>query len=250
MRYFVADRGNSRLKVAIYQGHNRLFYDAYSSFASCPLGELVERFGTIDAAIVSSSGEATEAFVAELKELLNGPVVDMDHTTPLPIKNLYGTPQTLGLDRLIVAAAAVEKFPQRDIIIFDLGTAMTIDNVTKDREFLGGGISPGLAMRFRALNHFTERLPLLSGSEIDSLYSNYSESRIPSSTSEALFYGVVRGIVNEIEGYLQQNCEKVPFFTGGDALFFEKLIKMSIFVDSEASLLGLRAILERICLDE
>ncbi len=250
MRYLVVDRGNSRLKVAIYHDKEMCFSAIYDSFESCDIELLTSREGGVDAAIVASSGEQSSTFIQRIHSCGVSKVVEMSHKTPLAIKNLYGSPQTLGVDRLIVAAAAAEKFPKKDIIIFDLGTAVTIDYVNTLGEFLGGSISPGLTMRFKALNHFTERLPLLSESEIESLYDNYSQEYVPRTTKEALFYGVVRGMVNEIEGYLRQNCEKVPFFTGGNAFFFEKVIKMSIFVDSEASLTGLRAILKRICLEE
>ncbi len=169
-------------------------------------------------------------------------ILNLDHSTPVPIKNLYATPDTLGMDRLAAAVGANVMFPDRTCLIIDFGTAITFDVVTAAGEFLGGTISPGARTRLRALNEFTETLPLceLPDDEIAFPADN---------TLDAIQSGVVRGIVAETEAYIAEVNERFGagvkiIFTGGDADYFAKRVKSPIFVASELVFYGLNAILE------
>lgn len=249
-RYLVADEGNSRLKVAIFDGDAMEYCQSFAAPTSQKIEDFVASARKVDAAIVSTSGEYTFDIISTLKNCGIERVEEFSHTTPMPIINLYATPETLGMDRLLSAVDAHNKFPDKEVLIIDLGTAITIDRLSAKGEFLGGAISPGLKMRFKALNAFTKKLPLLRGGEIDLLRANYVKGKIPSGTKEAIFYGVVEGIINEIEGYLTENEKKLIYFTGGDALFFEKLIKIPIFVNSQSTLFGLKTIIQRLCIEK
>lgn len=247
MSYLVVDEGNTRLKAAFYADGELLLDRSFARGDGESFKEFLSGGEGVVAAILSGTADFGFDIELQLREAGVRRIEYFSHLTPLPIKNLYSTPETLGHDRLLSAVAANEKFPEKDIIIFDLGTALTIDYVTKKGEYLGGVISPGMEMRFAALNHFTAKLPLLAREEIEQMQQNYDESRVPNSTREAIFYGVVAGVRHEIEGYLRQNEQKVVYFTGGDALFFEKIIKMSIFVDSQSTLRGLGKIITTLC---
>jgi type III pantothenate kinase len=113
--------------------------------------------------------------------------------------------------------------------------------VSPNNEFVGGNIAPGAAMRFNALHHFTQKLPQLS------LSADVPQQTLGFNTQTAIQLGVVNGIVYEIEGYIKELREKYPqlliFLTGGDAFFFERRIKSSIFVSPNLLLLGLHRIL-------
>jgi type III pantothenate kinase len=115
-----------------------------------------------------------------------------------------------------------------------------INYIQNKDEYLGGNISPGLEMRFKALNQFTARLPLLKPEEEFSL--------IGQSTNEAIINGVQNGLIFEIQGYIQKLEEAYPdlliIVTGGNAGFFEYLLKKTIFVVSNLTLIGLNTILE------
>ncbi len=249
MRYLVADQGNTRLKVAIFDGEDMVKSESFGD-CSCEIFSKFIEGESIDGAILSSSADFKFDIVGSLKNHGAKVIENFSHQTPIPLKNMYDTPETLGQDRLLAAIAAAEQFPEKDVIIFDLGTAITIDIVTKEGEYIGGAISPGMMMRFQALHNQTDRLPLLDFKIISKLKECYLSSKVASNTKEAIFYGVVEGIRHEIEGYIRQNCEKEVYFTGGDALFFDKLINFAIFVNCNSTLLGLRAIIEKICLKE
>lgn len=166
--------------------------------------------------------------------------IELDHHTPLPIENLYETPETLGKDRIAAAVGANELFPGQNILIIDAGTAITYDVVSEKNEFLGGNISPGLQMRFKALNQFTGKLPMI----------NYSDEfqLIGRNTEEAIRAGVQNGILYEIERTIEtfnRNYENLQIvMTGGDSIFFDKKLNYSIFVHFNLTLIGLNRILE------
>ena len=166
--------------------------------------------------------------------------IELDHQTELPIENLYETPETLGKDRLAAAVGANELFPDQNLLIIDAGTAITYDLVSEKNEFIGGNISPGLQMRFKALNHFTGKLPLVS-------YSDEFQN-IGRNTIDAIRAGVQNGILYEIAQTIElfnknyQNLQIV--MTGGDSIFFDKKLNYSIFVHFNITLIGLNRILE------
>ena len=166
--------------------------------------------------------------------------IELDHETELPIKNLYETPETLGKDRIAAAVGANEFFPNQNLLIIDAGTAITYDLVSEKNEFIGGNISPGLQMRFKALNQFTGKLPLVS-------YSDEFQN-IGRNTTEAIRAGVQNGILYEIAQTIElfnknyQNLQIV--MTGGDSIFFDKKLNYTIFVHFNITLIGLNRILE------
>ena len=147
---------------------------------------------------------------------------------------MYGTPHTLGADRIYASVGAHSLFPGKDCVIIDFGTAITFDFLTSRGEFLGGNISPGLDTRFRALNHFTGKLPLLE--RVDSV------ELVGNSTTGAMESGVILGTLFEIEGYIRNYPGYNFIFTGGDAIFFAEKLKSPIFVVCNLVLMGLSQI--------
>ncbi len=147
----------------------------------------------------------------------------------------------MGYDRIAAVTGAHTIYPNNNVLVIDAGTALTYDLVTAEGEYLGGNISPGMNMRFKALNKFTNRLPLLSinDEEIDLLGT---------STEKAIKSGVVNGVLMEIEGFISSVSQKFTdlkvVITGGDAFSFEKRLKSSIFVISHLNLIGLNRILD------
>lgn len=196
------------------------------------------------AGIITSEGKAHILIVSDVSKdtkILPFPAEDccdkyvlLDAHTPLPIEINYLSPDTLGTDRIAGAVGAHFLFPDDDCLVFDFGTAITIDYIDKNGIFRGGNISPGLQMRFKAMNAFTGRLPLVSPSQI--------ETFIGRNTAEALNNGVVLGIIFEIEQYINKYPDCKIIFTGGDALFFAKKLKFTIFVFYNLILKGLSVI--------
>jgi len=166
--------------------------------------------------------------------------LELDHQTKLPIENLYETPETLGKDRIAAAVGANELFPDQNLLIIDAGTAITFDLVSEKNQFVGGNISPGLEMRFKALNQFTGKLPLVG-------YQDDFEP-IGRNTTEAIRAGVQNGIIFEIAQTIDlfnRNYQNLQIImTGGDSNFFERKLNYSIFVHFNLTLIGLNRILE------
>jgi type III pantothenate kinase len=159
--------------------------------------------------------------------------------TPIPIQNNYQSPQTLGLDRLAAAVGASHRFPNRDILIIDMGTAIKYDLVSSHGVFEGGMIGPGLHMRFKSLHTFTQRLPLIEEVRIPPL--------VGSDTVTCMQSGVVNGMIAEINGIIKQfsrSSELKVILTGGDAAFFESQINYPTFAAPNLVLEGLYRILK------
>ncbi len=189
--------------------------------------------------ILSSTRTKNENLIEFLEQNLKYFLL-LDNTIELPFDNLYETPKSLGRDRMAVAAAALDIFPDENSLIINMGSCITYDFITKEKKYLGGSISPGMKMRFKAMNSFTDKLPLVEAKEVSSF--------IGINTETSLITGVIEGIICEISGRISQYEEEFgeirAILTGGDAIFFENKLKNEIFADSNFLPIGLNAILE------
>jgi type III pantothenate kinase len=235
----VIDIGNSRTKIALFNQHDLMFNVPMDHLAVSHVKMLLDEHPQLKKVILSTvkpSDEELKNFLAEnFDEFL-----ELDHRTKLPIENLYETPETLGKDRIAAAVGANELFPNQNLLIIDAGTAITYDLVSEKNQFVGGNISPGLEMRFKALNHFTGKLPLVG-------YQDDFEP-IGRNTTEAIRAGVQNGLIFEIARTIDlfnRNYQNLQIImTGGDSNFFERKLNYSIFVHFNLTLIGLNRILE------
>ncbi len=167
-------------------------------------------------------------------------VTELNEKTPLPITNKYQTPETLGKDRIAGAVGAYTIFPSNDVLFVDMGSAVTIDFIDKEGNYRGGNISPGMNMRYKALNSFTNQLPLVKRKN--------KEITLGKTTEEAIQAGVENGLKFEIESYIESFTQKYPglktIITGGDANFFDNKLKYTIFAEPNLTLKGLNKILK------
>ncbi|HCY00229.1 MAG TPA: pantothenate kinase, partial [Bacteroidales bacterium] len=188
-------------------------------------------------AIVSSVGELPLGFESFFSNKIN--ILHFSSEVSIPLKNRYKTPATLGTDRLALAVAASSIYPNSNLLIIDSGSAITYDIVTEHGEYIGGAISPGIEMRFKALNAYTVKLPLLA---IDNNFP-----LIGTTTKESMLSGVLNGALNEVDGYIQDVSKDYStlkvVFTGGNANFFDKKLKNTIFVHPNLLIFGLNRIL-------
>lgn len=231
----IIDIGNTKTKVALFS--NNKIISSKSVVFDKILNNLPNK-NNLNVIISSVKNLDSDFIDSIIKKYKN--VILLDCKTKIPLVNKYSTPETLGFDRIAAAVGASYLKPNSNIIIIDAGTALTIDFVNNKNEYLGGNISPGIEMRFKALNSFTEKLPLIEKSTRLSLIGN--------STETAIRNGVINGIIYEIEGTikrLEEDFTKInTFLTGGDTFFFDKLFKNNIFADSNLVLIGLNRILE------
>ena len=241
----VIDIGNSASKAAVFLDGEIISTTQFKNTSQHEPDEMkaflewTAGYPGIRHSIISSVRKGDEGLATELNKR-SIEVLILAEDTPIPLINRYLTPETLGRDRLAAAVGASSVFPGKDVLILDAGTAITIDMITSGGEYLGGNISPGLNMRFRALNEFTDRLPLLKADDLEPILGNSTESAIRG--------GVQWGIIFEIDEYINRQKIRYPdlevILTGGDAVFFDKKLKNSIFVDLNLNLKGLHRILE------
>lgn len=234
----VIDLGNTCAKAAIYDG--RSMFNSFV-FDKNPVNEVKKILSDtpgIKHSIVSS-------VISHSKEVINilqnkTLCVDFDENTRLPFKITYATPETLGKDRIAAVAGAIALYPGKPILVIDAGTCMKYNFVNHKGEFEGGAISPGLDMRFKALNVFTDRLPHLS-------YEKDFSTVIGSSTKGSILSGVQMGLLFEAEGYIKRFKDKhkegIVVATGGNLPFLVEGLKMSIFAAPDLITAGLNEIL-------
>ncbi len=162
----------------------------------------------------------------------------LDAKMQIPIRNEYKSCNTLGYDRIAAIIGARSIQSEHNLLVIDAGTAITFDFLI-DNAFIGGAISAGISLRFKALNHFTDKLPLLEQSD--------GRFFIGNDTKSAILAGVQEGAVYEMDGLISLAIETYPgicvFLSGGDSFFFAKRLKNSIFVEPELVLLGLNEII-------
>lgn len=236
----IIDIGNTVAKLAVFDSGRlvEMVHTCNGTLDGLP-AFVAKRRGLIDKAVVSTVVDLASE-VDERLSHLPFPCMRIGGGTPLPIDNLYETPETLGNDRVAAVVGASAMFPGRDILVIDSGTCITYDFVDAASRYHGGNISPGLAMRFKALHSFTSRLPLVGG-----------DGRMPDcgkDTETAIRLGVVRGVEYEVRRYIDEYSRRHPgllvFLTGGEEFPFELQTKSQIFADKFLVLKGLNRILE------
>jgi type III pantothenate kinase len=228
----IVDIGNTSIKVAQFeQGNCRNI----NRFKDQGLFLEYSHSCSFNNAIISSVRE--ETFTRKLGNQFEQALV-LNHTTALPISNLYHTPETLGNDRLANAVGAFNAFPNQNTLTIDVGTCIKFDFINTNNEYLGGSISPG----FNALHTLTDNLPLIDDVEINQLIGN--------DTTSSIQVGVYQGIIAEISNMISQYERKYDnlniILTGGDLSSFldiELSQKNSIFADEFHTLKGLNTIL-------
>ncbi len=200
----------------------------------------IEAQQDVEFVALSCVGGLDDNLLNYLRERFGDKFLEFSNRTKIPLINLYQTPKTLGSDRIIAAVAANKLFPLHNVLVIDLGSAITIDFVSYKGEFVGGNISPGVGLRFRSLNQFTSQLPLCDKSDSISLCGG--------NTNEAIELGVVNGILYELKGYIKDYSDQYDnlkiVFTGGDAKLFADKIKQNIYLDFELIFRGLNAIID------
>jgi type III pantothenate kinase len=235
----IIDVGNTQVKVALFKDKKMVLKTVCDS-ESCMhvLKDLNRQHNTICNAIISSVGALNEDLLTWIKTNFNTLVLDT--SLKIPFINNYATPNTLGVDRIALVSAAAVQFPNKNCLIIDAGSCITYDFLDSENQYWGGAISPGVVMRYRSLNTFTENLPYLDKKK--------GNTFIGSSTQEAIHVGVVQGILFEIAGYITRYSKEYKdltvILTGGDAHFLLDSLNFNIFANSNFLLEGLNHILE------
>jgi type III pantothenate kinase len=235
----IIDIGNTRTKLAVFSGDKTVAVKICHEVSVPVLAEMYAAYPEIHSAVLS----AVKSYPREVDSFLDehGYYLKLDSQTPLPVKILYQSPQTLGKDRMALAAACVRYFPGENVLAVDAGTTITYDLVNRKREYLGGGISPGIRMRLKALHAFTGKLPLVD-------VTPDTVDLIGRDTEKSILSGVLNGIVAEVDGiisaYHARFAQLKVVLSGGDEKYFDKRLKNNIFALPNFVLEGLKEILD------
>ncbi|MDR0832831.1 MAG: type III pantothenate kinase [Candidatus Symbiothrix sp.] len=249
------DIGNSLSKIALFendgldrhcvagsdpqsypQSPRLVEYFQYNTLTEHDIQTILDN-NSVDAGIVCSV-KKDETWLPELLSKRLKQFYELTPQLPIPLVIDYQTPHTLGMDRIAAAVGAYSIRPMTDLLVIDIGTAITIDFVSSTGVYKGGNISPGPDLRFKALNAYTDRLPLVD-----------AEGALPTfgyDTATAIRSGVIGGIVRELDTYIDEqkkNAAVFAFLTGGYAFYFENKLSNRTFADENLVLKGLNTIL-------
>lgn len=231
------DFGNTRQKVGVFKGRDFLKEINLPDTSLNSIEALLNEWSPekIILSSVINHDPAIETFMAGKTRFHR-----LNHTSQLPLTTPVGKPETIGADRLALVAAAVDLFPHSHNLVIGLGTCITYNFINNQHEFLGGSISPGMNMRFRAMHEQTALLPYIK-----------AETQFPLigyDTKTNLLSGVIWGMAKEIDGIIDEYALKYSNFnvllTGGDMPFFVPHLKNKIFADPNLIFKGLYAISE------
>jgi type III pantothenate kinase len=231
------DFGNTRLKAAIFE--NDLFKQELflPDDKTETIAQLLDEYHP-ERSILSSVIDHNEA----IEELLSSKTIfhKLSHLTRINFTIPVGKPETVGADRLALVAAAVHFYPGKNSLVIGLGSCITYNFVNQYNQFLGGSISPGMDMRFKAMNYYTAKLPLVQ--------ADWNFPFIGYDTKTNLQSGVITGITSEIDGFIEKYAQKYGNFnvvlTGGDSAYFASQLKNKIFADHIFLFKGLYALSE------
>ena len=192
----VLDFGNTRIKTAVFEGanlkENHIFnsenellaaLDSFAGVKNCLIGS-----------VTNDHAKASERLSSKFNTLV------FAATTPIPLKNLYKSALTLGSDRIAASVGSWALYPDQNVLTIDAGTCIKYNFVNSANEYLGGAISPGIPMRLKAMNHYTQALPLIP------LDKNYSKL-IGQNTAESLLGGALVASACEVDGMIDRYRE-------------------------------------------
>ncbi len=228
------DIGNTTAKAGIFE--NGVMVEEKRQLSDRAIVRLVKQLKP-DAAIIASVRKGVKKIVQEVESQTE--TIVLKHGIRLPFVNNYGTPATLGVDRIAAVAGAVSLYPAQTCLIIDVGTCITYDLVDSNGVYHGGGISPGIEMRLKAMHKFTSKLPVVMPGGKTEL--------IGKTTRECMLSGAMIGAEAEVQGIIDRYTQYFPelsiIFCGGGTQFFESKIKDHIFAVPNLVLVGLDQIL-------
>jgi type III pantothenate kinase len=231
------DFGNTRMKCGVFVDGEFLDEQILENDHEDTIRALLDRFQpsrTILSSVIHHNPRMEELLRATTR------FHKLDHHSKVPVTTPVGKPETIGADRLALVVAAVTLFPGKNNLVIGLGSAITYNYINKDKEFIGGSISPGMEMRFKSLHEYTAKLPLVK--------ADWNFPLAGYDTRTNILSGVILGMAKEIDGIIGAYQEKYDNFnvlmSGGDSAYFTRHLKNKIFADPYLIYKGLYAISE------
>lgn len=223
------------MKAGVFDSDQLVETQSFDQVDSAALQHIADQHQVRHAIAASTGVEVDDTLVQ-----VPGTFLHFTATTPVPIENMYRTPETLGRDRLAGVVAASWMYPGANVLVIDAGTCITYDLLEESGKYLGGNISPGLDMRYHAMHHFTRRLPMVERAN--------SISLLGETTEEALRNGGLTGVLMEMGGYMELLRKKYTglntLLTGGDAPYLSEHLRADLALEPHLILIGLNQILQ------
>ncbi|HNP31869.1 MAG TPA: type III pantothenate kinase [Flavobacterium sp.] len=221
------DVGNTRIKAAVFEQTTLIELFIFSNEELIDkTNSILDQFQKIKDLVVSSVGNIEKELFLSIKNKVE--IHFITHESKFPFTNLYSTPTTLGIDRMVLASGAVLQYPNQNRLVIDAGTCITYDFIDENNNYHGGAISPGIRLRYESLHQQTAKLPLLT--------KKSPENFIGNSTQESIHSGVINGVILEIDGFIElykaQYAKFIIILTGGDSDFLAVRLKNTIFANS------------------
>ncbi len=233
----IIEAGNTLVKAALFED-GRLIKIMPVTPTVKDFKKIIEEYPNISSTLICDVRGIEWDFLNTIINPKNIYILNSSYT--FPFKTKYKTPNTLGMDRLGLMTAAATQYANTNVLVIDLGTCITYDLLTKENEYIGGMISPGYTMRYKSLNKFTGKLPLVPHEDIKLTYGNDTQTSIQA--------GVFNGIFYEVQGQIDYFSSKYEhltiILTGGDSQILSKRLKNSIFANPNFLIEGLNYILE------
>ncbi len=242
MKILAIDSGNSKIKSGVYDNDELIYHSSVELSDYEPEIKKILDTYQIDKAGICDVSQNYGTIRHNINHLTNYnlPVLMINHKLNLPFKSEYSPIYLLGNDRLAAITAAYYLYPETNVLIIDYGTAITYDLLTAEGIHKGGNISPGLNMRYMAMDMFTSGLPFVEFNEKTTL--------LGTNTTEAINNGVVNGIIYETEGYIEELSVLYPglvtILTGGIAEYLHNSIKYTTFANQNLVLYGIKKLIE------
>jgi type III pantothenate kinase len=231
------DFGNTRQKYAVFKGADLQGVELLDDTTPAAIAQVLKIYQpqkTILSSVIDHDAEVERVLSDSSRLHL------LSHKTILPFTTPVGKPSTIGADRLALVAAAVNMYPAQNNLAIALGTCITYNFVNSRHEFLGGGISPGMEMRFRSMHEHTAKLPLVK--------EDWNFPLVGYDTVTNITSGVILGMAKEIDGFIDAYAARYGNFnvllTGGNSGYFVPHLKNRIFADQNLIFKGLYAISE------
>ncbi len=220
------DIGNTKVKAAVFENNILLIKEVFEiNQFKITIEIILKKYPLIKKMVVASVGKIETDDFLFFKNKIK--VCFINNNDKFPFQNLYSTPSTLGIDRLVLSSGAVLKYPNQNRLIIDAGTCVTYDFVDENNNYFGGAISPGIRLRYQALHNYTAKLPLLT--------KEIPLSIIGNSTNQSIHSGVINGLIFEMDGFINEYHNNYKNFiiilTGGDTDFLAKRLKNTIFAN-------------------
>ncbi|MDP4128571.1 MAG: type III pantothenate kinase [Bacteroidota bacterium] len=231
------DFGNTRLKYAVFEGADLKEVHVLKDDREETIRSVLEKYGpvkTILSSVIDHNPDLEQLLTAETR------FHKLNHHSMVPVTTPVGKPETIGADRLALVVGASHFYPGRNNLVIGLGSAITYNYINRFLQFLGGSISPGMEMRFKSLETFTAKLPLIN--------PHWNFPLVGYDTKTNIQSGVIVGMAKEIDGIIEAYEERYEnlnvLMTGGDAQYFMPFMKKTIITDPDLIFKGLYVISE------